>query len=146
MIALTSLMKVILVDVPLLIQKKSVMTFLFSGMKGMIGWTMIGILVIPAETLTKIPQIRLQVAIVVKLLNFTGGMNMIKITKKKQDAVRINEMKKGDTFLYNGKLYVIIEDIDRCKFLNLETCRVETGLHVSSAVPLVNCTLSYEMT
>ena len=37
---------------------------------------------------------------------------MIKITKKKQDAVRINEMKKGDTFLYNGKLYLIIEDID----------------------------------
>ena len=71
---------------------------------------------------------------------------MIKITKKKQDAVRINEMKKGDTFLYNGKLYLIVEDIDRCKFLNLETCRIETGLHVSSAVPLVNCTLSYEMT
>ena len=72
---------------------------------------------------------------------------MIKIAKKKQDAVRINEMRKGDTFLYNGKLYLIIEDIDdRCKFLNLETCWIETGLHVSSAVPLVNCTLSYEMT
>lgn len=70
---------------------------------------------------------------------------MIKIAKKKQDAVCINEMKKGDTFLYNGKLYVIIEDIDRRKFLNLETCRVETGLHVSSAVPLVSCTLSYEI-
>ena len=71
---------------------------------------------------------------------------MIKIVKKKQDAVCINEMKKGDTFLHNGKLYLIVEDIDRCKFLNLETCRIETGLHVASAVPLVNCTLSYEMT
>lgn len=71
---------------------------------------------------------------------------MIKIAKKKQDAIRINEMKKGDTFLYNGRLYLIIEDVDRCRFLNLETSRIETGLHVASAVPLVNCTLSYEMT
>lgn len=70
---------------------------------------------------------------------------MIKINKKKQDAVRIVDMKKGDTFIYNGKLYVIIEDVDKRKYLNLETCRVETGIHEYSSVPKVNCTLDYEI-
>lgn len=70
---------------------------------------------------------------------------MIKVSKKKQNAVPIRDMKRGDTFIYNGHLYLIIEEVDRCKFLNLETSRIESGLHVSSAVPLVHCTLDYEI-
>lgn len=70
---------------------------------------------------------------------------MIKINKKKQDAVRIVDMKKGETFIYNGKLYLIIEEETRRKYLNLETARIETGLHEYSSVPKVNCTLDYEI-
>lgn len=70
---------------------------------------------------------------------------MIKINKKKQDAVRIVDMKKGDTFIYNGKLYLVIEEESRRKYLNLETARIETGLHEYSSVPKVNCTLDYEI-
>lgn len=70
---------------------------------------------------------------------------MIKVNKKKQEAVRIVDMKKGETFIYNGKLYLVIEDVDRRKYLNLETARVETGIHEYSSVPLVNCTLDYEI-
>lgn len=70
---------------------------------------------------------------------------MIKVNKKKQDAVRIADMKKGDTFIYNGKLYLVIEEETRRKYLNLETARVETGLHEYSSVPKVNCTLDYEI-
>ena len=70
---------------------------------------------------------------------------MIKITKqKKQDAVQINELKKGDTFLYNNSLYLVIEDYER-KFLNLETYRIDTGLRLFANVPLVECTLSYKI-
>ena len=46
---------------------------------------------------------------------------MIKITKKKQDAIRIIDMKNGDTFIYNGKLYLVIEVESKRKYLNLET-------------------------
>ena len=70
---------------------------------------------------------------------------MIKINKKKQDAVRIVDMKKGDTFIYNGKLYLAIEEENRRKYLNLETSRIETGLHEYSSVPKVNCSLDYEI-
>jgi len=70
---------------------------------------------------------------------------MIKVNKKKQDAIRIADMKKGDTFIYNGKLYLVIEEETRRKYLNLETARVETGLHEYSSVPKVNCTLDYEI-
>ena len=70
---------------------------------------------------------------------------MIKINKKKQDAVRIVDMKKGETFIYNGKLYLVIEDVDKRKYLNLETARIETGLHEYNSVPRVNCTLDYEI-
>lgn len=70
---------------------------------------------------------------------------MIKVNKKKQDAVRIADMKKGDTFIYNGKLYLIIEEETRRRYLNLETVRIETGLHEYSSVPKVNCTLDYEI-
>jgi hypothetical protein len=70
---------------------------------------------------------------------------MIKINKKKQDAVRIVDMKKGDTFIYNGKLYLVIEEENRRKYLNLETSRIETGLHEYSSVPKVNCSLDYEI-
>ena len=70
---------------------------------------------------------------------------MIKVNKKKQDAVRIADMKKGDTFIYNGKLYLVIEEETRRKYLNMETARVETGLHEYSSVPKVNCTLDYEI-
>lgn len=70
---------------------------------------------------------------------------MIKINKKKQDAVRIVDMKKGDTFIYNGKLYLVIEEESRRKYLNLETARIETGLHEYSSVPKVNCSLDYEI-
>ena len=70
---------------------------------------------------------------------------MIKINKKKQDAVRIVDMKKGETFIYNGKLYLIIEEETRRKYLNLETARIETGLHEYSSVPKVNCSLDYEI-
>ena len=70
---------------------------------------------------------------------------MIKINKKKQDAVRIVDMKKGETFIYNGKLYLVIEEETRRKYLNLETARIETGLHEYSSVPKVNCTLDYEI-
>lgn len=69
---------------------------------------------------------------------------MIKINKKKQDAVRIMDMKKGETFIYNGKLYLVIEEETRRRYLNLETARVETGLHEYSSVPKVNCTLDYD--
>ena len=70
---------------------------------------------------------------------------MIKITKKKQDAIRIADMKIGDTFIYNGKLYLAIEVESKRKYLNLETARVETGLHEYSSVPKINCTLDYEI-
>ena len=70
---------------------------------------------------------------------------MIKINKKKQDAVRIVDVKKGDTFIYNGKLYLVIEEENRRKYLNLETSRIETGLHEYSSVPKVNCSLDYEI-
>lgn len=70
---------------------------------------------------------------------------MIKINKKKQDAVRIVDMKKGETFIYNGKLYLVIEEETRRKYLNLETARIETGLHEYSSVPKVNCSLDYEI-
>ena len=70
---------------------------------------------------------------------------MIKITKKKQDAIRIVDMKYGDTFIYNGKLYLVIEVESKRKYLNLETARVETGLHEYSSAPKVNCTLDYEI-
>ena len=70
---------------------------------------------------------------------------MIKINKKKQDSVRIVDMKKGETFIYNGKLYLVIEEETRRKYLNLETARIETGLHEYSSVPKVNCTLDYEI-
>lgn len=70
---------------------------------------------------------------------------MIKVNKKKQDAVRISDMKKGDTFIYNGKLYLVIEEETRRRYLNLETARIETGLHEYSSVPKVNCTLDYEI-
>lgn len=70
---------------------------------------------------------------------------MIKINKKKQDAVRIVDMKKGDTFIYNGKLYLVIEEENRRKYLNLGTSRIETGLHEYSSVPKVNCSLDYEI-
>ena len=70
---------------------------------------------------------------------------MIKINKKKQDAVCIVDMKKGETFIYNGKLYLVIEDVDKRKYLNLETARIETGLHEYNSVPRVNCTLDYEI-
>lgn len=70
---------------------------------------------------------------------------MIKINKKKQDAVCIVDMKKGETFTYNGKLYLVIEDVDKRKYLNLETARIETGLHEYNSVPKVNCTLDYEI-
>ena len=70
---------------------------------------------------------------------------MIKINKKKQDAVRIVDMKKGETFIYNGKLYLVIEEENRRKYLNLETSRIETGLHEYSSVPKVNCSLDYEI-
>lgn len=70
---------------------------------------------------------------------------MIKVNKKKQDAIRIADMKKGDTFIYNGKLYLVIEEETRRKYLNLETARIETGLHEYSSVPKVNCTLDYEI-
>lgn len=70
---------------------------------------------------------------------------MIKINKKKQDAVRIVDMKKGETFIYNGKLYLIIEEVDKRKYLNLETARIETGLHEYSSVPRVNCNLDFEI-
>lgn len=70
---------------------------------------------------------------------------MIKINKKKQDAVRIMDMKKGETFIYNGKLYLVIEEETRRRYLNLETARIETGLHEYSSVPKVNCTLDYEI-
>lgn len=70
---------------------------------------------------------------------------MIKVNKKKQDAVRIADMRKGDTFIYNGKLYLVIEEETRRRYLNLETARIETGLHEYSSVPKVNCTLDYEI-
>ena len=70
---------------------------------------------------------------------------MIKINKKKQDAVRIVDMKKGETFIYNGKLYLVIEEETRRKYLNLETARIETGLHEYSSVPKGNCTLDDEI-
>ena len=70
---------------------------------------------------------------------------MIKITKKKQDPVRIVDMKYGDTFICNGKLYLVIEVESKRKYLNLETARVETGLHEYSSTPKVNCTLDYEI-
>ena len=70
---------------------------------------------------------------------------MIKITKKKQDAIRIVDMKYGDTFIFNGKLYLVIEAESKRKYLNLETARVETGLHEYSSVPKINCTLDYEI-
>lgn len=70
---------------------------------------------------------------------------MIKINKKKQDAVRIVDMKKGDTFIYNGKLYLVIEEENRQKYLNLETSRIETGLHEYNSIPKVNCSLDYEI-
>lgn len=70
---------------------------------------------------------------------------MIKVNKKKQDAIRIADMKKGDTFIYNGKLYLVIEEETRRRYLNLETARIETGLHEYSSVPKVNCTLDYEI-
>ncbi len=70
---------------------------------------------------------------------------MIKINKKKQDAVRIVDMKKGETFIYNGKLYLVIEEVDKRKYLNLETARIETGLHEYSSAPKVNCSLDYEI-
>ena len=70
---------------------------------------------------------------------------MIKINKKKQDSVRIVDMKKGETFIYNGKLYLIIEEETRRKYLNLETARTETGLHEYNSVPQVNCSLDYEI-
>lgn len=70
---------------------------------------------------------------------------MIKINKKKQDAVCVADMKKGETFIYNGKLYLVIEEETRRKYLNLETARIETGLHEYSSVPKVNCTLDYEI-
>lgn len=70
---------------------------------------------------------------------------MIKINKKKQDSVRIVDMKKGETFIYNGKLYLIIEEETRRKYLNLETARIETGLHEYSSVPKVECSLNYEI-
>lgn len=71
---------------------------------------------------------------------------MIKITKKKQDAIRIADMKIGDTFIFNNKLYLIIVEENRRKYLNLETAKIETGLHeYSSSAPKVNCTLDYEI-
>ena len=70
---------------------------------------------------------------------------MIKITKKKQDAVRIVDMENGDTFIYNGKLYLVIVEENERKYLNLETARVETGLHEYNSVPKINCTLDYEI-
>lgn len=70
---------------------------------------------------------------------------MIKITKKKQDAIRIVDMKYGDTFIFNSKLYLVIEVESKRKYLNLETARVETGLHEYSSVPKINCTLDYEI-
>ena len=71
---------------------------------------------------------------------------MINITKKKQDAIRIADMKIGDTFIFNNKLYLIIVEENRRKYLNLETAKIETGLHeYSSSAPKVNCTLDYEI-
>ena len=70
---------------------------------------------------------------------------MINITKKKQDAIRIVDMKYGDTFIFNGKLYLVIEAESKRKYLNQKTARVETGLHEYSSVPKVNCTLDYEI-
>lgn len=71
---------------------------------------------------------------------------MIKITKKKQDPVIIADMKIGDTFIFNNKLYLVIIEENRRKYLNLETARIETGLHdYSSSAPRVNCTLDYEI-
>ena len=54
---------------------------------------------------------------------------MINITKKKQDAIRIADMKIGDTFIFNNKLYLIIVEENRRKYLNLETAKIETGRH-----------------
>jgi hypothetical protein len=70
---------------------------------------------------------------------------MIDIRKKKQDTVSIANMKKGETFIYDGKLYLVIEEETRRKYLNLETSRVETGLHEYRSVPKVNCSLDYEI-
>ena len=50
---------------------------------------------------------------------------MIEITKKKkQDAIRIADMKIGDTFIFNNKLYLVIEVESKRRYLNLETARV----------------------
>ena len=70
---------------------------------------------------------------------------MIKITRKKnQNTVQANELKTGDTFLYNKNLYLVIEDGKR-KFLNLDTGHVDPGLPLFANVPLVDCTLSYQI-
>ena len=68
---------------------------------------------------------------------------MIKITKKKQDAIRIVDMKTGDTFIYNDKVYLVIVEEKKRKYLNLETARVETGLHEYCSALKINCTLDY---
>lgn len=70
---------------------------------------------------------------------------MIKINKKKQDAIRIVDMKNGDTFIYNDQIYLVIVEENKRKYLNLGTARIVTGLHEYNSVPKINCTLDYEI-
>ena len=70
---------------------------------------------------------------------------MLKIQRKGQNtSYLVSTYKTGDTFLYNNRLYMVIEENNIHRYLNMETARVETTLEYAKSVPNVQCTVSYE--
>ena len=72
---------------------------------------------------------------------------MLRIEKKWQNYCYLDSTyKTGETFLYNGHLYRVIDEKGIRRYLNMETARVETDFEFEHAksVPNVQCTVSYE--
>lgn len=66
---------------------------------------------------------------------------MLKVNKKDILPTYFKDMRAGDTFLYEGNVYMMVTFNGRVHPINLERANVATNIHMDSRVTRCDCEL-----
>lgn len=67
---------------------------------------------------------------------------MLKINKKPISPVRFDSLRVGDTFTYEGGIYLMVNFDGRVRPINLERANWATNIHADSKVLKCECELT----
>ena len=67
---------------------------------------------------------------------------MLKVNKKPISSVRFDSLRVGDTFTYDGSVYLMVNFDGRLRPVNLERANWATNIHADSKVMKCECELT----